>query len=328
MVVNTPWMDYNKRALPPQTLQEILQFLHTSATHCVKIYTDGSKHQDGRTGSAFYSQDLNIGICKRPPNTYSVFSAEAMAMYSALRYVLTENVNRAVLVCTDSQSLLKTLTNPKSVDSNNFIITDILNTLQELKDNGLTIHLVWVPSHIGLHGNEKADKLALLSSQSDQIALLDTPTPDIIRQISHDQNILWDTHWRLTNGLKGRAYAQLFPSEHLPKKTWFAAFKGQTRSFYSSIGRLRFSHAPSPDRLFAWKLAFSPACACSFSPATLDHQLFHCPRYATPRQNLIACLSLQKIHPPFHLPSILSTQDKKTYFALHDLYKSIFVQKF
>jgi hypothetical protein len=251
-----------------------------------------------------------------------------MAMHSALRYVLEQKVDQDVLICTDSQSLLKALTNPKSADSNNFIITDICYTLQELSKNRRKVQLIWVPSHIGLHGNEQADKLALLSSQAEHSANVDTPTPDILRQISHDQTILWDTHWRLTNAHKGRAYAQLFPTEHIPKRTWFAAFKGQSRSFYSSIGRLRFAHAPTPDRLFAWKLAFSPACACSFSPATLDHQLFQCPRYAPARQNLIACLSSQKIHPPYHLPSLLITQNKQIYFALHDLYKSIFVTKF
>jgi hypothetical protein len=36
----------------------------------------------------------------------------------------------------------------------------------------------------------------------------------------------------------------------------------------------------------------------------------------------------EKIHPPYHLPSLLIIQNKQIYFALHDLYKSIFVTKF
>jgi hypothetical protein len=113
------------------------------------------------------------------------------------------------------------------------------------------IHLVWIPSHIGLQGNEAADKLAQLSCRSDKVdEALDTPTPDLKRQISFDWTILWDTNWRLTNQHKGKAYAQLLPSGHIPKSTWFEKVKGQTRSFYTSIGRLRFAHETSPDRLY------------------------------------------------------------------------------
>jgi ribonuclease HI len=327
VVLDTPWMYCHKQNLPPDTLQKILEFLNTTAKNSVKIYTDGSKQSDGRTGTAFCSHDLNIAICTRPPNTYSIFSAEAIAVLNALQYVLQHKITQSVLICTDSQSLLKALTNPKSNDSNHFIIADIRTLLQDLSKNGQQAHLIWVPSHIGLKGNDNADKLALLGSQAEKCSTLDTPVPDLLRQINYDQYVLWDTHWRLTNLHKGREYAKLFPTEHLPKSPWFAAFKGLTRSFYSSICRLRFAHAPTPDRLFSWKLAVSPACACSFSPGTLEHQLFQCPKYSSARQQFNACLSSHKIHPPFHLPSLLISPNKQIYLALHDLYRYIFLQK-
>jgi ribonuclease HI len=325
-ILNTPWINFQKKDLPPQTLQIILSFFNTAASNYVKIYTDGSKQLGGETGTAIFSKDLNIGIIKRPPNTYSIFSAEALALLSALQYVKDREIKDPVLICTDSKSILSTLANIKSTNSKNFIVTDIRHLLQESTSTGQQIKLVWIPSHIGLQGNEAADKLAQLSCRSDIVEALDTPTLDLKRQISFDRSILWDTHWRLTNQHKGKVYAQLFPNGHIPKSTWFEKVKGQTRSFYTSIGRLRFAHVTSPDRLYAWKVASSPACICSFSPGTLEHLLFACPRHTAPRQKLTACLAAQKLYPPFSLPTLLSTQNTQTYLALHELYKEIFLK--
>jgi hypothetical protein len=50
---------------------------------------------------------------------------------------------------------------------------------------------------------------------------------------------------------------------HLPRKSWFASFPGHTRDFYTSINRLRFAHAPTPERIFAWKIGPTPAFPCS-----------------------------------------------------------------
>jgi ribonuclease HI len=326
IILDTPWTNFQKQDLPPQTLQIILSYFNTEAKSDIKIYTDGSKQKTGETGTAIFSRDLNISIIKRPPNTYSIFSAEALALLSALRYVRGKDIKDPILICTDSKSVLSTLASAKSVNSKNFLITDIRNILRESSENGQQIRLVWIPSHIGLQGNESADKLALLSCKSTTVEVLDTPTPDLKKQIAFDHSILWDTHWRLTNQHKGKDYAQLFAQGHIPKTTWFDKIKGRTRSFYTSLARLRFAHVTTPDRLFAWKIATTPACVCSFSPGTLSHLLFACPRYAAPRQSLVACLASQKLFPPFHLPTLLATQNNQTYLALHDLYKEIFLK--
>jgi ribonuclease HI len=326
MILHTPWTNFQKQDLPPQTLQIILSYFNTEARNHIKIYTDGSKQKTGETGTAIFSRDLTLSIIKRPPNTYSIFSAEALALLSALQHVKEKDIKDPVLICTDSKSVLSTLASVKSVNSKNFLISDIHNELRESSENGRQIQLVWIPSHIGLQGNETADKLALLSCKSTTVDTLDTPTPDLKSQIAFDHFILWDTHWRLTNQHKGKDYAQLFTQGHIPKTTWFDKLRGQTRSFYTSLSRLRFAHVTSPDRLFAWKIATTPACVCSFSPGTLSHLLFACPRYNAPRQNLIACLASQNLFPPFHLPTLLSTQNNQMYLALHELYKEIFLK--
>jgi len=326
IIIPTPWNDFSKQDLPPQTLQLILHFLNSEASNDLKIFTDGSKQENGSTGSAFYSPDLNISILKRLPNSFSTFSAEGMALLAALKFLQSCPPTHPVLVCSDSKSLLTTLANITSADSKNFIITDIRSALFQLSTAGHQIRLIWVPSHIHLSGNEKADKLAKLSCQIDLTSPVATPLPDLSRQLQHDSRMNWDTNWRIINLQKGRDYAALFPQGHLPKTPWFHSFKGRTRSFYTCLNRLRFSHTPSPDRLFAWKLVRSPACACSVSPGTLHHLLFECPRFNTPRQQFHSSLSTNHLQPPHSLPSLLIPQTPAVYSALHDIYKEIFLK--
>jgi ribonuclease HI len=265
-----------------------------------------------------------VGIIKKLPASYSIFSAEAAAVLSALKYVIATEMIGPVLICTDSKSLLTTIANLQSVDTKNFIVSDIRNKLQDLIKNGIQIRLLWVPSHIGLHGNEQADTLARASCQAELSPLTETPVTDINRQIVHDNQILWDTQWRLINLHKGKEHAKLFPGGHLPSKTWFSPFPGRTRDFYTSINRLRFAHVPTPERLHAWKLRPSPACPCTLAPGSLEHLLFDCKLFATARTNLTACVKTQRLHQPNLLPKILHSQNKKAYHALHALYKEIF----
>jgi hypothetical protein len=207
------------------------------------------------------------------------------------------------------EPMLTTVANLQSVDSKNFIVSDIRDTLQVLTQKGTEIRLLWVPSHIGLHGNEQADTLARVSCQAELSPHTETPVTDLNRQIVHDNQILWDTQWRLANLHKGKEHAKLFPEGHLPKKTWFSPFPGHTRDFYTSINRLRFAHVPTPERLYAWKLRSSPACPCTLAPGSLEHLLFDCKLFVTARSNLSACLQSQRLHQPNLLPNILHSQN-------------------
>jgi hypothetical protein len=229
-----------------------------------------------------------------------------------------------VLICTDSKSLLATLENVQSANTKHCIISEILSTIQSLSHHSYVVRLLWVPSHINLQGNERADALAKLSCNAPLAPGINTPVSDLIRLIKLDSHTAWDLNWRLKNLHKGKEHAKLFPDGHLPRKTWFASFPGYSRDFYTSINRLRFAHAPTPERLFAWKLRPTPACPCTFSPGNLEHLLFACPLFAPSRQNLIACCQTLRVSQPNLLPKLLQSQNKQTYLALHDLYKSIF----
>jgi hypothetical protein len=145
-----------------------------------------------------------------------------------------------------------------------------------------------------------------------------------VRIIAQDNRLSWDTNWRLKNLQKGKEYAKLHPDGHLPRTPWFVSFSGYTRDFYTCLNRLRFAHAPTPQRLHAWNLRPTPACPCSVSPGTLEHLLFACPLFAFARQHLTACLKTLWVTQPNLLSKILISQNKQANLALHELYKMIF----
>ena len=56
----------------------------------------------------------------------------------------------------DSKPVLLALQNK---DTSTYLITKLLNKMNTLSKNNRKI-LTWIPSHIGIHGNEKANKAA------------------------------------------------------------------------------------------------------------------------------------------------------------------------
>ncbi|GBM96072.1 hypothetical protein AVEN_111462-1 [Araneus ventricosus] len=116
------------------------------------IFTDGSK-LNGQVGGAFNVFDPDhIGDFQfRLDNHCSVFQAELSAIKQAL---LWKQVHRPSTNChlfTDSMSSLKALQRFKP--SNNLV-----EEIQGLIDGTISFH--WVKAHIGVAGNEVADKAA------------------------------------------------------------------------------------------------------------------------------------------------------------------------
>lgn len=151
------------------------------------IFTDGSLHNDIAAAAAC-CPDANLSA-RLPPGA-SIFTAEAKAILLAFEYINRSPCHQFVIF-SDSKSVLVAIKN--RLWSNPIILT-ILNTYNNLIHDGKQITLFWIPSHVGIPGNERADRLASQARNGPSIELL-LPYTDFLNKITIYINSIWQFNW-------------------------------------------------------------------------------------------------------------------------------------
>ncbi|GFW59333.1 probable RNA-directed DNA polymerase from transposon X-element [Trichonephila clavipes] len=136
------------------TLRKLDPVHHMALRICSAIYTDGSKRAD-YVGCRVVIEDVMHGY--RPDPSCSVFTAEAVAIYRALQSI-DSNMPRKYCIYTDSMSVLEALENYN--DRCHPVVCNVLDITSRLYSKGFDIVFCWLPSHVGIIGNEQADGAA------------------------------------------------------------------------------------------------------------------------------------------------------------------------
>ncbi|XP_076062470.1 uncharacterized protein LOC143037801 [Oratosquilla oratoria] len=148
------------------------------------VYTDGSVLEDGRTGAGIFLEATRESFSvKLTPTT--ILTAELVAIKEALNKIIAfPDPPSRITVLSDSRSSL-VLIQRGHCPSSPEILNDILQLSDEAAKMGVRLRYQWVPSHVGLHGNEMAEKAA----KHGALAPKDSETPihltvsDAIRRI-------------------------------------------------------------------------------------------------------------------------------------------------
>ena len=120
-------------------------------------------------GFSFYVPDLDVReaiICSRDS---SPFSVELMAIREAA-YWICENFTYAskFVILSDCLDAVKSIKNVQS-QFNTKMAKEILQVLMQAEENGHGVTLGWIPGHVGIPGNEKADGLAKIAAYGEKI---------------------------------------------------------------------------------------------------------------------------------------------------------------
>jgi kelch-like protein 2/3 len=135
--------------------QTALKYLDKYKTHLC-IYTDGSK--DGaKTACSVYRQD-HIEQYRLPDNT-EVTDAELFAINAAIRNAICQDSYKDIAICTDSLSNIRAITNNRHNKLDQRFLP-LQAAYIEANSKSINIVIVWVPAHVGIAGNEEADRLA------------------------------------------------------------------------------------------------------------------------------------------------------------------------
>ncbi|GBL69707.1 hypothetical protein AVEN_178630-1 [Araneus ventricosus] len=150
------------------------------------------------------------------------------------------------------------------------VALEILSVLQFLRNKGFSIIFCWVPSHVGISGNETADVIARFASDFLPRAL---PYCDIKKSLVSHLLSAWQQKW------------DLFPNNKLysvkPSIGLWPALP--VREFDVKLTRLRIGHTRFTHRhlFLAQRAPRCPTCQVDF---TVNHILIECPSFECHRE--------------------------------------------
>ncbi|GFW21509.1 probable RNA-directed DNA polymerase from transposon X-element [Trichonephila clavipes] len=258
-----PFATYSKSTVAPVVFQRVFAYHRSQYSRYSAIYTDGSKRAD-YVGCGVVIEDIMHGY--RLDTSCSVFTAEAVAIYRALQ-LIDSNMPRKYCIYTDSMSVLEALENYN--DRCHPVVCKILDITSRLYSKGFDIVFCWLPSHVGIIGNEQADSAAKSATTHLPLAV---PLSDMKRVIMHHIFKIWQESWS----------QQLDNKLHSVKPVIGAWPVMPMRRTDVKLTRLRIGHTRFTHRhlLFGERAPECPSCHVSY---TVHHILIDCPVFNTHR---------------------------------------------
>jgi ribonuclease HI len=289
-------------------------------SNCLQIYTDGSKMEDA-VGAGFVVPSRDHSHAIRLPSHCTVYAAELTAIKFALEWIALNisNITQQAVILSDSVSALESINNRQSLTRPNLLL-DILNTINNIfKQTELTcgthsVSFAWVPAHVGICSNEKADAVAkaagrlatvtdrLNTSVGFQLASLvaqdDGHDPEAINSLTanllHNQptyfalsKCITDVHKEIDAHIiakwqqkydeatdVGQFYKKLEPRVNTQIK-FFSKFRRKDKV----ITRLRLGRPALNYYLHTYGKRASPLCEFCNVNETIDHFIMRCPHY-------------------------------------------------
>ena len=115
-----------------------------------------------------YIPKKNVNVSLRTSSYSCISSIELAAIEDCLIHVKDSYQEEIfdIVILSDSLRVLEALKDCNHFDRN---INKTLAIISELQESGRKVTLVWIPAHVGIPGNEKADALAKAATTREQI---------------------------------------------------------------------------------------------------------------------------------------------------------------
>ncbi|GBN38235.1 hypothetical protein AVEN_15120-1 [Araneus ventricosus] len=203
-------------------------------------------------GSGVYAKvedDLVFRCRFRNPNNCSVFRSELLAIRDASDFVLRSETSDTYIL-TDNKNSIQYLKNwPKIPEKTG---QEIISKIITLSQKG-RVCIQWIPSHVGVFGNEVEDLLAKEGSALPSVASGEL----FASEISSIHRAAPNSTWKVP-----------------PAHEWYAGNRPGlslqsegTRSAQTALARLRSGHIKSSKFVDKEKTYSSCPCSCPASPA-------------------------------------------------------------
>jgi len=177
-----------------------------------------------------------------------------------------------ISIFTDSRITIDSIKNSNNHD---YLIEEIRKSILNLERTNWAIEFSWVKAHVGLHGNELADRLTKETACSTEIPVVfdRIPKSTLYSELEEEATQKWQEEWEQCK--KAAVTNQFFPTVRdrinlslnvNPKFTAMITGYGKTRVY-----------------LHRFKITDSATCPCTKEDQTLDNILYKCILHKTQR---------------------------------------------
>ena len=249
------------------------EFLAHESSHSnqERIYTDGSKYPDGVGCAVIYKDEIYQA---RLPNSASILTAELTAINHALS-VIDKSKKRTFVIFSDSYSAISAL---KKYNSFHPLVQKVQEWLYHLHMKFKTVHFCWVPSHVGVLGNEEVDAEAKEAAMLPSINIKTVPPQDLKCSIRTYIMEKWQRRWSSPSLLNNKKYKKIRENVYF----WPSSFHSNRR-YEKVLSRLRIGHSKLTHK-FLLERDDPPRCDHCQCILTIEHILVECQRYRSQRR--------------------------------------------
>jgi ribonuclease HI len=270
------------------------------------IYTDGSKDREGHVSCSVCVPERDVNLKFRLPDNLSVFTAELEAIRKAFelsRDYCNAGESRRFVIFSDSLSAIQSLDSIRPLSR-----PDIVEEIFELKHQiNSAVTIAWIPAHVGIAGNELADRLAKEALSHPAIdTALKQDSKDILDKIDEYIYLKWQNNYNATNGTKHLKKIQAVVNNKIK-------YTDPSRDKEVFVTRLRLGVCQLKYYLHKQKNHASGLCGTCGVPDTIEHYLMYCRGNNIYKEIQKTCRTLKLV---FCLDSILNNRT-----VINTLYK-------
>ncbi|GBN27700.1 hypothetical protein AVEN_265321-1 [Araneus ventricosus] len=255
-----PYENFNKSNTAVIIYQQTFIEHREHYNNFVPIYTDGSKSADQVSFAVVFPSTI---FSFRLHHSCSIFIAEITDVLYALEEI-SKSIQKMSLIYTDSLSVLKSLDSVH--DHTHPLVFNVLYILEKLASQCFIINLCWISSHVGILGNEQAEKSATFSINGA------VPVGNLKKHIKLLLYSKWQAQWNVETGNMLHAVKptpQSWPS--LKNR------KADTILTRLRVGHTRFTHR---HLLLGEQAPMCSRCNCTMS---VQHILAECSNFNSQR---------------------------------------------